>query len=67
MNFSCVIGTNSPTYLNGNTTNPIINAPSRKPILPSAAKTISCTGLKICMCTVLAQRSGQTIFSQHSC
>ena len=44
-----------------------INVPRKKPVLPSAAKTTSYTGLKMCMSIVLALRSDQKAFSQPSC
>ena len=41
--------------------NHYIIAPKRKPVLPSAAKTTGCTGMKICMCIVLTFRSDQKL------
>ena len=41
-----------------------IDVPKPKPVLLSAAKTTSFTGLKICKCTVLTMSSDQKAFSQ---
>ena len=44
----------------------IPNAPKPKPVLPCTAKTTTYTGLKICVCSVLIQRSDHKAFSKPS-
>ena len=45
---------------------PIINAPKRKPVLPSTAQTRNSTGLKICTHIVFTLTGDQKVFSQPS-